>query len=691
MVLSKIKSTISYPELKKMYEDDSKMEASLYQIEVHGVDIIVAVGNAKKDFENQGVMFYPIYLVKTNNKVMQIGVYEILSDDLLKYLDEDNNLDVEKLVDPLVFRFATKDVLLKKRLIPDKDDYMEEEPKKAKEEYDSDASDKEDEEEEQDEKPKKEKKDDAVNSETNTIPDYRKDIFVLTPGVSIPPLLREETKDVAKDIREKYKEESSHTWIQKFMKNKNYAIIDNEGGGDCLFATVRDAFSQIAQQTSVVKLRKKLADEVTQETFHGYKEMYDIYNTVVIKDTNDIKELAAEYQATKEKFTQVLDREQQKELVNIAKKIKAQHDNLVKEKRVDAEMLNEMKFMKGIDTMEKFQQKIKTCEFWADTWAISTLERILNIKFVLLSSENYKAKDFRGVMQCGQLNDDILKNKGEFKPDYYVIVEYMGYHYKLISYKRKQIFTFRELPYDIKKLIVDKCMEKNAGPFSLIPDFTHFKEDLYKNKGVPEEPQYEELSEAKLRGVYDDNVVFSFYSTSSSKPLPGKGVGEKIPKDQAKEYAHLATIADWRKKLDDTWLHPFSLDNHNWASVEHYYQASKFKKNNQPFYLSFSLDSGTELSKDAAMAKDAGSKSGKHNKVLVRPKEVQIDPDFLGAKSEKEHQQAQFAKFTQIPEMKELLLATNVAKLVHHRQAKEPELMEGLMLIRDKLRKDSVF
>ena len=47
-------------------------------------------------------------------------------------------------------------------------------------------------------------------------------------------------------------------------------------------------------------------------------------------------------------------------------------------------MLEEFKIMKGIDTIEKFKKKIRTSDFWADTWAISTLERLLNIKFIIL-------------------------------------------------------------------------------------------------------------------------------------------------------------------------------------------------------------------------------------------------------------------------------------------------------------------
>lgn len=669
MVLSKIDKNISYPEIKSVDPSDLQQEANLYQIEISGLAVIIAVGNSKNTYETDNILYFPIYLVKPNNKVIQIGVYEIQADNYISYLDSDNLLDVEKLGYPLIYNFVTKDMLLNLGMKPEK--IVEEEEEEASEE----------------------ESEEITKEEKIEIPEERKDIFVLTKGIPFSPLLREETRKEAKDIKEKYKEQPSDNWIQKYMNNKYYGIIDNEGGGDCLFATVRDAFSSIGQQTSVNKIRNKLAEEANEAIFLNYKEQYDMYNAAIVEDTNRIKELEAEYVSLKDKFTRVLDRNEKKSLMDAAKKVKEDHDRLVHEKKVTSNILSEFKFMKGVDTLDKFKKKIKSCEFWGETWTISTLERILNIKFINLSEEAYKSHDVNNVLNCGQLNDSILQNKGVFNPEFYIITEYNGYHYKLISYKKKMIFKFKEIPYELKKMITDKCLEKNAGPFAIIPDFQQFKANNLSKKTSEKEKEkenYSDLSEVKLRGLYDDDVVFLFYSKSADKPLPGKGSGEKIPKELMKDYSELALIPEWRKKLSNFWLAPFLLDNHKWASAEHYYQASKFKKNNPEFYLSFSLDSGTDLSKDPIMARSAGSKTGKHNDVLIRPTEVQIDPDFFGDRSEKEMYNAQFAKFTQNEELKKLLLATKKAKLNHFSRGKPPIPFENLMLIRDKLRRNEI-
>jgi len=673
MVLSKIDSEVSYPELKSVDPDDLKMEASLYQIEVHGVEIIIAIGNSKNTYEDKDIIFFPIYLVKHNNKVIQIGVYEIKSVSLMTLMDEDDNIKTENLNDPLIYKFASREFLEKNRLIPETSLKVPS-SKEKKEEGEADKSDGEGESDEE--------KVELKEPEEIEVPEHRKDIFTLTRGVPIPNKLREEGPHEAKELRDTYKEEAKDIWISKFMKNKNYKIVDNEGGGECFFAAIRDAFSQIAQQTSVQKLRKKLADEADEETFLGYKEHYDMYNAALVKDTQDIKVLEKQYADIKMRYASILDRNEKKLLTESGTKIKAQHDRLVKEKKVTAEILKEYRFMKDVTTLEQFRKKIKTCEFWGETWAISTMERALNIKFILLSKEAYTSGDLNSVLQCGQLNDTILENKGEFKPDYYIILEFLGWHYTLVEYKKKMIFTFKEIPYDIKKMIADKCMEKNAGPFALIPDFQKFKgvSDVLK------EVSYEDLSEAKIRGLYDDNIVFLFYSKSASKPLPGKGAGEKIPGDRMKDFAALAIIPDWRKKLGNFWVEPFMLDGKQWASVEHYYQASKFKKENPTFYLSFSLESGTDLSKDPIMAKAAGGKTGKYKGALIRPKEVEIDSDFFGKRSEKEMYDAQYAKFSQNEDLRDLLLATHNAKLMHHSRGKPPIPFYNLMMIREKLK-----
>ena len=678
MVLSKIASDVSYPELKSVDSGDLKTEANLYQLEIKGVDVVIAVGNAKNTFEDKNILYFPIYLVKHNNKVIQIGVYEIKATDYLSLLDINNNLDVENLNEPLIYSFATAEMLSKIRLEPDIPIRRIEGTNKA----DDDENENEDEDEDEDEEKEKEL---SSYNEHYEIPEDRKDIFVLTRGVPIPPQLKEESQKKAKDIRDKYHESPSDNWVEKFMKNNNYSIIDNEGGGDCLFATVRDAYSSIAQQTSVNKIRKKLSTEVTETIFLNYKEHYDMYNNALIKDTTDIKMLENEYLMLQGRFTEIIDRNEKKLISEQAKKVKAQHDRLVEEKKTTAKIVNEYKFMKGIDTLDKFKSKIKSCDFWADTWAMSTLERILNVKLITLSSEYYKSGDTKNVLLCGQLNDSTLENKGIFTPEFYIMIDYTGTHYKLISYKKKQIFKFTEIPYDIKKLIAEKCLEKSAGPFDLIPDFKKFKSSLKKT--VTKDTHYDDLSESKLRGLYNDDIVFLFYSKSNNKPLPGKGAGEKIPNDRLKDFAELATIPEWRKKIDNFWLQPFTLDNHRWASVEHYYQGSKFKKTHPEFYLSFSLDSGTELSKDPALAKAAGGKTGKYKGKLLRPMEVTLDPDFFGKRHVKEMFDAQYAKFTQNEDLKKLLLATGDAKLTHQTRGAPPVVYDDLMLIRDKIRR----
>ena len=685
MVLSKINSDISYPEIKSINPADLKMEATLYQIEVYDIDIVIVVGKMVNTFEEENVLYFPVYLVKKNGKTTQIGVYEILADQYMNYLDEDNDLDVEELDEPLIYTFVTKDMLLNTRMEPPEEEAEEEEDEIEVEEEGSEEGEKDTEEKEEFDELKRK----IIEGEKPKIPKERDDIFVLLKDIKAPKPLSEETEKKALDIKDKYDASSSENWIQKFMKNNHYSLHNTATNGDCFFDTIRQSFLSIGQQTSVDKLRTKLAEEADETLFMNYKELYDMYKRELVESTQQIKQLNLQYKDLTDKYTNIIDRGEKKAISQAAKEVKEKHDNLVREKKVTAQLLNEVKFMNDIETLDNFKQKVRRCDFWADTWAISTLERVLNIKFIILSSESYKQEDYANIIQCGQLNDNVLRNKGIFLPEFYVIAEYTGNHYKLIGYKNKQIFTFSELPFDVKMMIANKCMEKNAGVFSLIPDFQRFK-DEHKKKSCKdsEKESFAELNSAKLRGLYNENVVFMFYHNSNDKPLPGKGSGENIQDEMLREYKELATLPQWRKKLDNYWVEPFTLDNHKWSSVEHYYQGSKFKKNNPDFYLSFSLDSGTELSKIPEMAKAAGGKTGKYKGELLRPKQVEIDPDFYGGRDSKELYAAQYAKFSQNDELKHILIATKNAKLTQYKKCSPAVVSDNLMIIRDKLKRE---
>jgi predicted NAD-dependent protein-ADP-ribosyltransferase YbiA (DUF1768 family) len=635
MVVSNIDKNLNYSEKPDINPSDNKKQGQLYQIMLNGLNVIITVGNQKNTTRN--ISYFPIYLVKSNNTVIQIGVYEMLTTKVNKYIDhKTKTLIIEKLDGPLIYEFVTKQLLQKIRKIPSfkiKDDDIQEEIEPL-----------------------------HVNK---NISEKRQGLFTLMKNTTVQKPLTKETQKDALDIRQRYHPSESDIWINQFMHNKHYFIDLIEGSDTCFFTAIKDSFATIGHFTTVEKLKTKLGECITEATFTRFRKIYDLLTTTEEKIKTQLKQLQSRNAELRIKITQTINVNLQEQIKLEGEKNLVLFNKLKNDKTLTDAYLHEYRFMKGVTTMEEFVKKLKTCDFWVETWAISVVEKMLNVKFIILLSDEYKNGDLSSVLHCGNLTTQEM-----IEPEFYIILTKSKNTYHLVSYKNRKIFTSDEVPYDIKKLITDKCTEKNAGDFMMIPEFTNYDTE------PPINPEHIDL--------FDDNTVFRFHEKSANR-APGKNNGEKINIERVFEFMDLGGIADWRKKLANTWVQPFILDGHKWSSVEHFYQASKFKKSAPDFYLDFSLDSNTELSKNVDMAKTVGENTdGKYKGVVVKEPHTKADPSFALIKSKVLHD-AQYAKFSQNKELNALLKYTRDAKLVYHIKGKHPEVYYELMVVRSEL------
>ena len=656
MVYSILKPEIEYNESKKLNVEDEGFSTFLYEVEIFETRVIVGVGKIKYTYTGKNIFYYLIYLMQNDAIRSQIGVFELSKNDVARYTNDENDMDVEKFLKDgnsmLLYSFVTKEFLGDGSTRDNRSKI--EEPKKEEKQEDSKGEE-------------KDNDDDVTDlhfepsdSSTKTPIIIAGSIFEEIANADIPDLLKEESKSDAEKLKNK---SANLNWIQKFMKNDNYRLQSIAKDDDSFFATILYAFKQIGKKTTIERLRQVVSEAVNVDLLKQYSSIYHSFNNEISDNEHKIEIIKKNVHQTKERYKSTNDIATNKKLLEQIGVFKEDAKLFQKRIRMAQQRQEPFKFMKDVHTLEQLRAK----PIIVDNFAISKLEEELNVKFIALSKKRFDAGDEDGVMQCSLGEGNITK------PDYYILLSLdANHHFDLVSYKDKKILKFSEIPYFIKTLVVNKCIERNAGSFHHITDFRDFQTKL----GI--DPLASDSAAVVISELYDDTTHFMFYVKSADED-PGEGSGERIKYENRGKFKDLLLIENWRQQLDDEFVSPFMLDNKQWQTVEHYYQASKFKKGFPDFYSSFSLDSGSETAMDVKKAKAAGGKTGRFEKELIRPNHIKLDADFYGGRDIIERRVAVKAKFQQNSDLKTTLVKTKDAKLLHFVRGSPSEIDTILM------------
>lgn len=160
--------------------------------------------------------------------------------------------------------------------------------------------------------------------------------------------------------------------------------------------------------------------------------------------------------------------------------------------------------------------------------------------------------------------------------------------------------------------------------------------------------------------AWDATKVICFFSRSADGP-PGKRPPETWPNDCA---VPPELTGDFRKKFSDMHVASFRFRGDVFNSIEHVHHATKFV-HKPKFYREFTIHG--KYGADPYLAKQAGGKLGKvkGNPALNRPAGIIKDAAWESRKAGY-LEEAQKAKYNAHPDLKQLLLSTGDALLLHH-------------------------
>jgi len=680
MITSNIDSKVEYAIINNIDKVDLNHEAYVYNAKIYNKHIKFVLGTPRFEFLSNNIMYFNIYLANNGSVVSKIGIYETNNTDYASVLDSNGDVDLNIMSEPIIFPFA-KPLIMNNYELIDKFETMS-----NASEFNSSDEDNDDDDDDDDVS--------SLNESISTIDtdNDEKPQKLISEKYDLMEL-NSQTKEESDYEISKYEEDISNKWINNYLRSNKYEILDNEGGGDCFFAVLRDALRSVKIETSVQSIRAKLANEVDEEILKTYKEFFGLFYNSIKTTQTQLKEHKKKHLTLKKMITASADGPDKIKMISDAKSNFDKMSSVSEQNKELDELIKEFEFMKDVETVDDLKKVIMEVggKYWADNWALVTLERIYKVKFIVLSQDHFLNGEKELVLQCSEA-DKKLQAQGIFEPSYYIIVDYIkGVHYKLITYDKntkRGALTFSELPYRIKELVLEKCMEKGAGLYVLIPDFKAFANmNGVQTSTISKTSKYDSLVNTKTPKSqdYGDSIIIQIYSKSKHEKV-GEGSGEFI-KPELKTLKNILELnnkkkyPEWRKKLDNDFLVPnLVIDGNNWSSVKHYILGSRFK-DLVDLYGKFMKNGEVGANNEDALKlynSNIGKKSVKT--VIMNDEEFKkIESGLL--------EKALYAKFTQNDELREILVLTGDALINIFKQTKGASPALELMRVRKLINK----
>lgn len=176
-------------------------------------------------------------------------------------------------------------------------------------------------------------------------------------------------------------------WVSQYCNDPEFQIIPISSGGDCFFAAVEKAFAYEGSKVTEARLRDIVSRGIDESAFMEYYTTWQ------------------EAQAAQ-----------------------------------NAPVMARLLFMQGVEDVATLKRVAQTPRFSVNIPAIQILESALRIKFVLFSQKRYATQEFPCVFGT-ELNHN---------PQWYVLLDYDGSHYNLISYKGMTRLTSDQIPLNVQ-------------------------------------------------------------------------------------------------------------------------------------------------------------------------------------------------------------------------------------------------